>query len=398
MGIFDKFQQLAATREAMAKSGVTAINVVMERVLSPTVAVINGRETILAGTNNYLGLTYHPDCVEAACLALRAEGTGTTGSRVANGTYSGHVALEGELADFFGCRSVIVFSTGYVANLGMIATLTGPGDVLLIDADSHASIYDGCRLSGAEIIRFRHNDPGDLEKRLRRLGARAADTIVIVEGIYSMLGDRAPLAEIAAVKRRHGAWLVVDEAHSLGVLGANGRGLAEETGVEADVDFVIGTFSKSLGAIGGYCASNHPELDLIRFANRPYMFTASPSPSVIASTRKTLSVMRRQPELRRRLWENAHRLYRRLRELGFHLGPEPSPIIAVRLAERELAFRLWTGLLAQGVYVNLVVPPATPDGSSLLRCSVSAGHSVEQIDQIGAAFAALSETAGPTGS
>ncbi|RPJ76091.1 MAG: aminotransferase class I/II-fold pyridoxal phosphate-dependent enzyme, partial [Desulfobacteraceae bacterium] len=248
MSLFDKFQPIAAARQALADSGVASINVVMERVLSPTEALINGRRTILAGTNNYLGLTFHPECVEAACRALREEGTGTTGSRAANGNYDGHVALERELADFFGVRSVIVFSTGYVANLGMISTLTGPGDVLLIDADSHASIYDGCRLSGAEVIRFRHNDPADLDKRLRRLGERAARTIVIVEGIYSMFGDRAPLAEIAAVKRRHGAYLLVDEAHSLGVLGDHGRGRAEEAGVEADVDFIIGTFSKSLGA------------------------------------------------------------------------------------------------------------------------------------------------------
>jgi 8-amino-7-oxononanoate synthase len=397
MGIFDKFQQLAAMRQALADSGIQSINVVMERVLSPTLAVINGRETILAGTNNYLGLTYNENCVEAACQALRMEGTGTTGSRVANGTYRGHVALEGELADFFGCRSVIVFSTGYVANLGMIATLVGPGEVLLIDADCHASIYDGCRLSGAEIIRFRHNDAADLDKRLKRLGERAANTLVIIEGIYSMLGDRAPLADIAAVKRKHGAYLIVDEAHSLGVLGANGRGLAEETGTASEVDFIIGTFSKSLGAIGGYCASDHPEIDLVRYANRPYMFTASPSPSIIASTRAALAIMRSQPELRRRLWKNAERLYGRLAELGYRLGPEPSPIIAVRLAAREQAVALWAMLIDRGVYVNLVLPPASPDGGSLLRCSVSAGHTPEQIDKIGEAFAALSQTAAPAG-
>jgi 8-amino-7-oxononanoate synthase len=323
MALFDKFQQIAETRRAIAESGVSSINVVMEQVISPTEAIINGRRTILAGTNNYLGLTFHPECVEAACQALRSEGTGTTGSRAANGNYRGHTELERELAEFLGCRSVIVFSTGYVANLGMIATLTGPGDVLLIDADSHASIYDGCRLSGAEIIRFRHNDPADLEKRLRRLGARAANTIVVVEGIYSMLGDRAPLADIAAVKRTYGAYLLVDEAHSLGVLGDHGRGLAEEAGVESDVDFTIGTFSKSLGAIGGYCASNHPELDLIRYANRPYVFTASPSPSIVASTRKALALLRSHPELRHGLWEQSRRLYGRLAAL-FSLGRAPS--------------------------------------------------------------------------
>jgi 8-amino-7-oxononanoate synthase len=394
MGLFDKFQPLAQTRRVMAESGIHAINVVMDEVRSATEAVVNGRELILAGTNNYLGLTFDPECIEAACSAARTEGTGTTGSRVANGSYAAHVELERELAAFFGRRAVVVFSTGYVANLGMLATLTGPGDVLLIDADSHASIYDGCRLSGAEILRFRHNDPADLDKRLRRLGDRAANTLIVLEGIYSMLGDRAPLAEIAAVKRRYPALLVVDEAHSLGVLGAHGRGTAEEAGVEADVDFIIGTFSKSLGAIGGYCASDHPELDLIRFANRPYMFTASPSPATIASTRAALRILSSRSELRERLWANAHRLYARLQALGYRLGPEPSPIIAVRLAEREQAFGLWTGLLERGVYVNLVLPPATPDGSSLLRCSVSAGHTPGQIEKIADAFAALRPAAG----
>lgn len=390
MPIFDKFQQLAATRRALSESGIQAISVVMDEVVSATEAVVNGHRVILAGTNNYLGLTFHPDCIEAACRAVRTQGTGTTGSRAANGSYSVHVELERELADFLGRRGVIVFSTGYVANLGMLATLTGPGDVLVIDGDSHASIYDGCRLSGAEVIRFRHNDPDDLDKRLRRLGGRVANTLVVVEGIYSMLGDRSPLAEIAAVKRRHpGVMLVVDEAHSLGVLGRNGRGLAEEAGVEADVDFVIGTFSKSLGAIGGYCGSDHPELDLIRFANRPYIFTASPSPSIIASTRTALGLLRSHPELRDRLWENARSLYGRLSGMGYTLGPEPSPVIAVRFTERENAFAAWTALIERGVYVNIVLPPASPDGGSLLRCSVSAGHSPEQIEHIGRAFGDL---------
>jgi 8-amino-7-oxononanoate synthase len=395
MAIFDKFQQLAATRRALAESGIQSISVVMDRVVSATEAVVNGRSLILAGTNNYLGLTFNPECIEAACHAVRTQGTGTTGSRAANGSYAVHAQLERDLADFFGRRGVIVFSTGYVANLGMLSTLAGPGDVFVIDGDCHASIYDGCRLSGAEIIRFRHNDAADLDKRLRRLGGRIENTLIVVEGIYSMLGDRAPLADIAAVKRSYpGAFLVVDEAHSLGVLGEKGRGMAEEAGVEADVDFIIGTFSKSLGAIGGYCASDHPELDLIRFANRPYVFTASSSPSIIASTRAALKILGAQPHLRQRLWDNSHRLYARLSGLGLHLSPEPSPIIAVRFDQREKAFAGWTGLIERGVYVNLVLPPATPDGSSLLRCSVSAGHTPEQIDTIGNAFADLQVAGG----
>jgi 8-amino-7-oxononanoate synthase len=398
VAIFDKFQQLAATRRNLAAHGLATVNVVMEKLLSPTEAIVNGRRTILAGTNNYLGLTFDPGCIDAACRALHDSGTGTTGSRAANGTYSGHVALEQELADFFGCRYSIVFSTGYVANLGMIATMAGPGDAVVIDADCHASIYDGCILSRADIIRFRHNDPDDLDKRLRRLGDRAANTLVIVEGLYSMLGDRAPLSAITAVKARHGAYLMVDEAHSLGVLGNHGRGLAEEAGVADQVDFIIGTFSKSLGAIGGYCVSNHPQLDLIRFANRPYVFTASPSPSVIASTRQALAALRARPELRRRLWENARRLYRGLQDLGLTLGPEVSPIVAIRMNSPEAVVRWWCALLERGVYVNLVLPPATPDGGALLRCSMSAGHTPAQVDQIVAVFAALQaagETPGP---
>jgi 8-amino-7-oxononanoate synthase len=390
MSLFDKLQQITAARQTLADRGITS-NVVMEKVLSSTEAIINGRRMILAGTNNYMGLTFDPDCIEAATQAVGKLGTGTTGSRMANGTYSGHVQLERELADFYGCTYGVVFSTGYIANLGMLASLTAQGDVLMIDADSHASIYDGCRLSGAEIIRFRHNDPGDLEKRLKRLRDRAANTLSVVEGIYSMLGDRAPLADIAAVKEKYGAFLLVDEAHSLGVLGERGRGLAEEAGVEDRIDFIVGTFSKSLGAIGGFCVSNHPELELVRFASRPFMFTASSSPSVIASTRAALHIISTRPELRRKLWDNAQKLYEQLQTLGFQLGPEPSPVVAVRVPNIDQAIALWKGLLESGVYVNLVTPPATPDGGCLLRCSVSAGHSAKQIEQIGSAFASLRE-------
>jgi 8-amino-7-oxononanoate synthase len=206
-----------------------------------------------------------------------------------------------------------------------------------------------------------------------------------------MLGDRAPLADIAAVKDHYGAYLLVDEAHSLGVAGQNGRGVAEEADVASSVDFIVGTFSKSLGAIGGFCTSNRPELNIIPFAARPYMFTASPSPSIIASTRQALRILKARPELRRKLWDNAHHLYQKLQALGFQLGPEPSPVVAVRVANIDQAIALWKGLLENGVYVNLVTPPATPDGGCLLRCSVSAGHSPEQIEKIGYAFALVKE-------
>jgi 8-amino-7-oxononanoate synthase len=302
------------------------------------------------------------------------------------------VALENELATFFNCPAAIVFSTGYMANLGVLSTLTGSGDVILMDADCHASIYDGTRLGSAQVIRFRHNDPADLEKRLQRLGEQASRTLVVVEGIYSMLGDRAPLREIVDIKRRFGASLLVDEAHSMGVLGEHGEGLAEEAAVEDEVDFITGTFSKSLGSIGGFCVSRWPELEHMRYAMRPYTFTASSSPSLIASTREALQILSHGVDLRQKLWSNATRLYQGLTEMGFDLGAEISPVIAVKLplATEEDPTLLWGELLSQGVYVNLVLPPAAPGGSPMLRCSLSAAHSPEQIDVVLEAFAAVS--------
>jgi 8-amino-7-oxononanoate synthase len=389
MALLKKFRQLADARRSLARVSADPFRVTIERFLSPTEAIVNGRPVILAGTNNYLGLTFDPQCIEAAAHAVREQGTGTTGSRMANGNFIGHLALEQELAEFYGRRWCDVFSTGYLANLGVISALAGPGDVILIDADCHASIYDGCRMSGAEVIRFRHNDTADLHKRLTRLGKRCANTLIVAEGIYSMLGDRAALVEIAALKQEHGAYLLLDEAHSLGVLGAQGRGRAEEAGVEDRVDFIVGTFSKSLGATGGFCVSDHPVMELIRYASRPYIFTASPCPSIIASTRAALRRLRTEPELRVRLWNNAQRLYDSLKELGCRLGPEPSPIIAVRFGQGEEAIACWNSLLQQGIYVNMILPPAAPDGGSLLRCSVSAAHTPDQIGRICEAFASI---------
>ena len=389
MSLFDKFEPIVEIRAELQKLGIMPFGAVTEKILSATEAIVNGHKVILAGTNNYLGLTFDPECIAAAKKAVEEQGTGTTGSRMANGTFTEHVKLEQELAAYFDRKHSIVFSTGYAATMGMGSTLAGAGDVIVLDADSHASIYDGVRLGGAEVIRFRHNDAADLEKRLRRLGDRVTNTLIIVEGIYSMLGDQAPLADIAEVKRKYGGILLVDEAHSLGMLGEHGRGVAEAAGVEDDVDFVVGTFSKSLGATGGYCVSSHAELEAIRFAIRSYIFTASPSPSVIASTRVALRLIQERPELRVRLWENAHRLYAGLKQLGFTVSPEVSPVVAVTIKERDQAIAWWNELMHRGAYVNLVMPPASPTTDSLLRCSVSAAHSSEQIDRIIAAFAAL---------
>ncbi len=386
MDIFAKYDMLAARREQLVALGADPFRVRLDEVLSPTRAVIGGRETVLLGTNNYLGLTFDAECIEAACAATRRFGTGTTGSRIANGTYELHRALEAEFAAFLGKRICIVFTTGYQANLGMLAGLAGRDDVILLDSDSHASIYDGCRLSGATVVRFRHNDPRDLERRLDRLGKAKGARLIVVEGLYSMLGDVAPLAEFVRIKNRHGAYLFVDEAHSFGVFGSRGRGVAEEQGVDEQVDFVAGTFSKSLGAIGGFGASDHAGLDRLRYCSRPYMFTASPSPATMASTRAALRRIARDAGLRARLWENARQLHEGLRSLGFTLCAEASPVVAVQLPDERTAVHAWNRLLEEGVYVNLALPPGTPSGLCLLRCSVSAAHRPEEIDHACASF------------
>jgi 8-amino-7-oxononanoate synthase len=387
-GLLDKFTPVASLRDALAATGRNPTGMVTERLLSPTLGIIEGRETILAGTNNYLGLTFDPACIAAGKQALDEFGTGTTGSRMANGSFALHQSLEAEMADFYGQAYGMVFSTGYAANLGMLSALLGPGDAVLLDADAHASLYDGCRMSGAQIFRFRHNDVASLEARLRRLGEQSRRALIVVEGLYSVFGDIAPLPEICALKHQYGAYLMVDEAHSLGVYGDTGRGVAQAQGVEDAVDFTVGTFSKSLGATGGYCVSNNPVLQLIRYTSRPFIFTASGSPSVIATTREALHQVRTRPQLRSQIWTNAQRLYAAFQEMGFNLGcTVPSPVLAVRFSQRDDAFACWHGLIEAGVYTNLMVPPASPDGSSLLRVSVSAAHTAEQVEQIISAFA-----------
>ena len=381
MSIFSKFDDVRSAFAALADAGRDPFGVRFDKILSPTEAILDGRRILLLGTNNYLGLTFDPMVIAASGEAIREAGTGTTGSRIANGTYSGHVSLERQIAEFYGRRSAMVFSTGYQANLGLISTLAGRGDHLLIDADSHASIYDACKLSAAESIRFRHNDPRDLARRLRRLEGLSGSRVIVTEGLFSMLGDTAPLREIAAVKREMGAYLIVDEAHSMGVMGRTGRGLAEAAGVEADVDFVVGTFSKSLGAIGGFAVSDFPDFDLLRIVCRPYMFTASLPPAIVASVTASLRRIATDNLLGARVRANSRRLHSGLASAGFDIGPEANPIVAMRIANRELAIRFWNALIARGLYLNLALPPATPSSLSLLRSSVSAAHTEAQIDR-----------------
>jgi len=382
--LFSKFDEIIAMREGLLAGGQEdPFNLVMEKVLSPTRAVCNGRDTILLGTYNYMGMTFDPDVVEAGKRALDDFGSGTTGSRVLNGTYQGHKDVEAALCDFYAMDHAMVFSTGYQANLGIISTIAGKGDYIVLDIDSHASIWDGCKLGDAEIVPFKHNDIEAMEKRLRRI-PEGAGKLVILEGVYSMLGDIAPLAEMVAVARKYGAMVLVDEAHSMGFIGEHGRGVVELAGVLDQVDFVIGTFSKSVGTVGGFCVSNHPKFEIMRLVCRPYVFTASLPPSVVATACASIRKLMQGSNKRAHLWENSKRLHQGLTALGFKLGTdEPqSAIVAVIMPDLERGAAMWEALLKEGLYVNLARPPATPANMTLLRCSLCAEHSEEEVGTI----------------
>ncbi len=394
--LLSKFDPLIQERETLLATGVKdPFSLVMEEVKSPTVAVCNGKETILLGTYNYMGMTFDDDVREAGLKALKEFGSGTTGSRVLNGTYSPHRDCEEALKEFYNMDHAMVFSTGYQANLGIISTLAGKGDYVILDIDSHASIYDGCAMGNAEVVAFRHNDVEALEKRLKRLPAEAGK-LVVLEGVYSMLGDVAPLKEMIRVCKENGAMTLVDEAHSMGFIGDNGRGVSEATGVIDDVDFIIGTFSKSVGTVGGFCVSNHPKFEIMRLVCRPYVFTASLPPSVMATASTSIRKLMHSGNKRAHLWENSKKLHKGLRDLGFGLGtPEAqSAIIAVIMPDLERGAMMWQALLAEGLYVNLARPPATPANMTLLRCSLCAEHTSEQVDQILGMFEAAGKAVG----
>ncbi len=398
LDLLDKFDAVAGERQAyLDAGGRDPVGVVMSQVLSPTRAIIAGRETITMGTYNYMGMTFDPDVIAAGETALREFGAGTTGSRSLNGTYASHRACEDALKEFYGTRYAMVFSTGYQANLGVVSTLAGRGDYVILDADSHASIYDGCAMGNADIVRFRHNSVEDLDKRLGRLPPEAGK-LVILEGVYSMLGDIAPLAKMVAVAKRHGAMVLVDEAHAMGFFGEHGRGVTEAAGVEDQVDFVIGTFSKSVGTVGGFCVSNHPKFESLRLVCRPYIFTASLPPAVVASSATSIRKLMHSADKRRRLWENTRAMHAGLTARGFTLGTATaeSAILAVIMPDQMTTLAMWQALLERGVYVNFARPPATPTGVYLLRCSLCAEHSADEIATILAAFDAAAVAVGLT--
>jgi len=343
-------------------------------------AVYQGKRIIMCGSNNYLGLTVHPKVRKAAIDALEKYGTSCTGSRFLNGTLELHLELERQLADYVGKEAALVFSTGMQVNLGTISAVVGKGDTVILDKDDHASIVDGARLSWGEIKRFRHNDLNDLERILKALGPEK-NKLVVVDGLFSMEGDIAPLPEIIPLTKKYNARLMVDDAHAIGVLG-RGRGTGAHFGMNGDVDLIMGTFSKSFASIGGFIAGDKVVIDYIQHHARSLIFSASIPPSNAAAALAALEIMREEPERVDRLSEIAAKMRKGFSELGFNIGNSETAVIPIIIGDDMKTFVFWKALLDAGVYVNAIISPATPPGRQLLRTSYMAIHEDDQLDKV----------------
>ncbi|HEV8265926.1 MAG TPA: pyridoxal phosphate-dependent aminotransferase family protein [Gemmatimonadales bacterium] len=391
IALFDKCKNFTRAREIQAAGLYPYFKPISQS--EDTVVVIEGQERIMMGSNNYLGLTHHPEVLSAAKAALERYGSGCTGSRFLNGTLDLHEQLETELAEYFGKEACLVFSTGYQANLGLISGLVGRGDVVFLDKLDHASIVDGAKMSHGETLRFNHGDLAGLERKLQRV-PEGTGTMIIVDGVYSMEGDIADVPGLLRIAQRFGAALAIDDAHSVGVLGPNGDGTAAHFDLVDEVDLIVGTFSKSLASIGGFAAGTDTVIHFLKHHSRPLIFTAALPPSNTAGVLAALHVLQREPERRECLWNNTRRLQTGLRGLGFDIGPTETPIVPVLIGPLEKTFLFWRQLFDAGVFTNPVVPPAVPPSQCRLRTSLMATHTAEQVDFALETFARLGKELG----
>lgn len=350
-----------------------------------TEVIVDGRKLIMAGSNNYLGLTSHPKVKEAAIKAIEKYGSGCAGSRFLNGNLDIHEELEQKLAAFLHKEAAVVFATGYQTNLGAIAALAGRNDEIILDKFDHASIIDGCRLSFGQVRKFRHNDMKDLERVLARTPDKRG-ILIIVDGIFSMEGDITPLPDVMALAKKYGARVMVDDAHAVGVLGAGGRGTAEHFHLEKEVDVIMGTYSKSLAAIGGFIVASREVANYVKHFARSLIFSASLAPALVAAVSTALDIIQEQPELRERLWHNTRKMLKGFKELGFDTGHSTTPIIPIMIGDQMKTFEMCGLLQEYGVFVNPTISPAVPPGRELLRTSYMATHTDEQLDRILDAF------------
>jgi len=378
MDLFEKCHNFTAAREAIA-GGYYPYFIPLDDT-EGTEVTIGDKRLIMIGSNNYLGLTTHPKVREAAIEAVRRYGTSCTGSRFLNGTLHLHKELEERLAAFMGTEAALVFSTGYQTNLGTISALVGRGDYVITDREDHASIVDGCRLAFGKMVRFRHNDMADLERVLQKLPEKAGK-LVVVDGVFSMGGDIAPLPEIIPLCRKYGARLMVDDAHSIGVLG-QGRGTAAHFGLQGEVDITMGTFSKSFASLGGFIAGDEVVIHYVQHFARSLIFSASMPPANVAACLAALEIMETETERYTRLEEIATYMRTEFQRLGFNTGNSQTPIIPIIIGDDMTTFLMWKMLFEAGVYVNAVIPPAVPQGQSLLRTSYMATHTDEQLNRV----------------
>ncbi len=347
-----------------------------------TQVVINGKPVIMIGSNNYLGLTQDPRVKKAAQDAIEKFGTGCTGSRFLNGTLSLHEELEERLADFMQREAALVFSTGFQTNLGTISTIVGKDDLIFADRENHASIVDGCRLAFGKTVKYRHNDMNDLERLLKIHEDDDAGKLIVSDGVFSMGGDIVDLPRMVELGKQYGARIMIDDAHSMGVLGDHGRGTAEHFGLEDQVDIVMGTFSKSFASIGGFIAGDEQIIHYIKHHSRSLIFSASPPPASVATVLACLDILEKEPERRERLWAVTDKMRKGFKELGFNTGNSETPIIPVIIGDDDTTFAFWKALFDNGVYTNPVISPAVPPGMSLIRTSYMATHTDEEMDTV----------------
>ena len=388
--IFEKCYRFTAAKEIM-EAGIYPYFRTIESAQDPEV-IVDGKKMIMIGSNNYLGLTNHPEVKEAAIEALRKYGSGCAGSRFLNGTLDIHVNLEAKLARFMRKKGALVFSTGFQTNLGVISALAGKDDVILIDKMNHASIIDGCRLSFSEIKKYKHNNMEDLERLLQQYQDKSK--LIIVDGVFSMEGDVVDLPNIVKLAKKYGARIMVDDAHGIGVLGKTGRGTAEHFGLEDEVDLIMGTYSKSLASIGGFIAASEEIIHYIKHFARALIFSASPPPASVASVSAAIDIIEREPERRERLWHNTNKMLNGFKSLGFDTGRSKTPIIPLMVGDDQKAFTMARMLHDKGIFANVAVSPAVPNGKALIRTSYMATHTDEQLDRVLQAFEEVGKALG----
>ena len=365
--------------DRVREKGVYSFFRVIESAQDPEV-VSGGRRMIMLGSNNYLGLTNDPRVKEAAVAAVRKYGSGCAGSRFLNGTLDLHVRLEERLAEFMRKDAAVTFATGFQVNLGAISCLVGKGDVVYLDKQDHACILDGARLSFGEVRKFKHNDAADLARQMRN-DVSPRGRLIVVDGVFSMEGDIAPLPKIVEAARQFDAAVMVDDAHGIGVLGPTGRGTAEHFGLEDEVDLIMGTFSKSMASVGGFIAGDETVIDYIKHRARTLIFSAAPPPASVAAALATVEIMAKEPERRTRLWENARFFSEGLKSMGLDTAGSQTPVVPVVVGEDAAALAMVQRLDEEGVFVNCVLSPATPPGRALIRTSLMATHTREQLTQ-----------------